>query len=199
VTSTGTPQFTPRALQAPTGAVRIEFANATGSDHNLSLRSPSGAQLAVTADIRSGSQVLSVDLPAGVSTFVCTLHDWMTGTITAADGAAPPPPSDGGAGPAPTGVLDLQVTGQGPFAMSPAALTAPAGLVTVALQGNGAGKHRLVVRDAGRRIRHESPQEIDPQKGVGVSAVAADLTPGEWVVECKNHASGGMKVTLTVR
>jgi plastocyanin len=80
-------EFTPPSLRAPAGAgIRISFRNQdAGVDHSVAIRNAGGAEVFNPGTPVTGvtSTVYSVRaLPAGTYTYYCTVHSFMTGTLT---------------------------------------------------------------------------------------------------------------------
>jgi plastocyanin len=79
-------KYSTSTLTAKHGNVSITFTNAAPLSHNLTVASPSGAQVAATETFQGGSKTLSVNLTAGVYKFYCTVPGHraagMEGTLT---------------------------------------------------------------------------------------------------------------------
>jgi plastocyanin len=79
-------KYSTSTLTAKHGNVSITFTNTAPLSHNLTLASPSGAQVGATATFQGGSKTLSLNLTAGVYKFYCTVPGHraagMEGTLT---------------------------------------------------------------------------------------------------------------------
>ena len=79
-------KYSTSTLTAKSGQVAITFTNAASLGHNLTVASPSGAQLGATETFQGGSRTLSLNLTPGVYKFYCTVPGHraagMEGTLT---------------------------------------------------------------------------------------------------------------------
>ena len=80
-------KYSTSTLTAKHGKVSITFTNMAPLSHNLTVASPSGAQVGATATFQGGSKTLSLgNLTAGVYKFYCTVPGHraagMEGTLT---------------------------------------------------------------------------------------------------------------------
>jgi plastocyanin len=79
-------KYSTSTLTAKSGKVAITFTNAASLGHNLTVASPSGAQLGATETFNGGSRTLSLNLTPGVYKFYCTVPGHraagMEGTLT---------------------------------------------------------------------------------------------------------------------
>jgi plastocyanin len=193
------------------GRVTVWLTNTTPLEHNVALRGPG---VAVEGPVvgSGGTTSVSADLAPGDYTVLCAVagHEGagMRLTLTVVAGPVPPagpdpvpPPGAGLPGPPqvppapapPGGPLALVTSGM--FGLTPGALSAPAGPVTITLANASPLEHNIALRGPGGIIA-QGPTV----GGGGTSGVTADLAPGVYTFLCTvaGHEAAGMTGALTV-